>query len=65
MYELIIISITITIAAIIVIIMLLLLLSLLCAIPANMFLLLTHCLHYRVASFSYVGTGVSDVGPTC
>ena len=65
MYELITISITITIAAIIIIIMLLLLLSLLCNIPATIFLLLTHCLHYRVASFSYVRSGVSDVGPTC
>ena len=64
MYELSTISITITIAAII-IIMLLLLLSLLCAIPATIFLLLTHCFHYCVASFSYVGSGVSDVGPTC
>ena len=37
----------------------------LCNSPASTFFVLTHCLHYRVASFNYVDSRARDVGPIC
>ena len=37
----------------------------LCASPATTFLVLTHCLHYCVASFNYDDSRARDLGPTC
>ena len=36
-----------------------------CTSPATTLLVLTHCLHYRVASFNYGDSWAMDVRPIC